>query len=123
VDLLQVCANSFFFLHHIAKKLKESILCSAFVGGAQNPFAVKPMHHFWAPWIGKNTRRSDIVLNTEYEKLQSSKSPSETAEITVTEERLKEELQKQTVCFYYLKCYTLKRDVLKNNTHHVLMVF
>ncbi|XP_056124415.1 uncharacterized protein LOC130102416 [Rhinichthys klamathensis goyatoka] len=66
-------------------------------GGAQNPFVVKPMYHFWAPWIGKNTCRSDIVLNTEYEKLHSSKSASETAEITVTEERLKEELQKQKV--------------------------
>ncbi|KAL1268537.1 hypothetical protein QQF64_033900 [Cirrhinus molitorella] len=66
-------------------------------GGAKNPFAVKPTHHFWAPRIGKNTRRSDSVLNTEYEKLHSSKSASETAEITVTEERLKEELQKQKV--------------------------
>ncbi|RXN16478.1 HMG domain-containing 3-like isoform X2 [Labeo rohita] len=66
-------------------------------GGAKNPFAVKPTYHFWAPWIGKNTRRSDSVLNTEYKKLHSSKSASETAEITVTEERLKEELQKQKV--------------------------
>ncbi|XP_052435978.1 uncharacterized protein LOC127975954 [Carassius gibelio] len=70
---------------------------SAVIGGAQNPFAVKPTYHFWAPWIGKRTRRSDNVLNTEFEKVHSSKSASETAEITVTEERLKEELQKQKV--------------------------
>ncbi|XP_056109154.1 uncharacterized protein LOC130086936 [Rhinichthys klamathensis goyatoka] len=78
--------------------LSKEMICRGFVAsGAQNPFVVKPMYHFWAPWIGKNTRRSDIVLNTEYEKLHSSKSASETAEITVTEERLKEELQKQKV--------------------------
>ncbi|XP_050973526.1 uncharacterized protein LOC127169897 [Labeo rohita] len=78
--------------------LSKEMICRGFVAsGAKNLFAVKPTYHFWAPWIGKNTRRSDSVLNTEYEKLHSSKPASETAEITMTEERLKEELQKQKV--------------------------
>lgn len=70
---------------------------SAVLGGTNNPFAVPPTYHFWSPWIGKNTRHSDIVLNTEFEKRRSSKFSSEISEITVTEERLKEKLRKQKV--------------------------
>ena len=29
---------------------------------------VKPTYHFWAPWIGTNTRANDLVFNTEYKK-------------------------------------------------------
>uniref|UniRef100_A0A9J7Y4U2 SAP domain-containing protein n=1 Tax=Cyprinus carpio carpio TaxID=630221 RepID=A0A9J7Y4U2_CYPCA len=65
--------------------------------GRHNPCAVSPTYHFWAPWIGKATRRSDSVLNTEFEKIHVSKSVSEISEITVTEERLREELYKQKV--------------------------
>lgn len=70
-----------------------------FLGGRHNPCAVSPTYHFWAPWIGKATRRSDSVLNTEFEKIHVSKSVSEISEITVTEERLREELYKQKVGF------------------------
>lgn len=67
------------------------------LGGRNNPLALSPTYEFWAPWIGKATRCSDSVLNTEFEKIHVSKSVSETSEITVTEDRLKEELFKQKV--------------------------
>nr|XP_033933765.1 uncharacterized protein LOC117441855 [Pseudochaenichthys georgianus] len=62
----------------------------------ENPFAVPPTFHFWAPWIGRNTRRSNRVLNTEFAKVRPQK-PAEVQEVTVTEERLREELHKQKV--------------------------
>ncbi|XP_051526726.1 uncharacterized protein LOC127425109 isoform X2 [Myxocyprinus asiaticus] len=78
--------------------LSKEMICQGFVAsGAHNPFAVPPTYHFWAPWIGKNTRRSNTVLNTEFERCHASKSSSEVSEITVTEKRLKEELHKQKV--------------------------
>lgn len=67
--------------------------------GGHNPFAAPPNYHFWAPWIGKNTRQSDTVLNTEFEKVRASNSKSEVLEMTVTEDSLSEELFKQKVCF------------------------
>ncbi|KAK7143946.1 hypothetical protein R3I93_014952 [Phoxinus phoxinus] len=42
-------------------------VCRGLLGSAhQNPFLVSPSYHYWAPWIGPNTRREDTVLNTEY---------------------------------------------------------
>lgn len=77
------------------------LICFKFtvLDGEHNPFAVPPNYQFWAPWIGKNTRQSDTVLNTEFEKVRTSKSASEILEMTVTEDRLREELFKQKVCF------------------------
>lgn len=74
--------------------------CFLFLGGIQNPCAVSPTYHFWAPWIGKHTRHSNDILNTEFEKLHVSKSASEMSEFTVTEDRLREELYKQNVGFF-----------------------
>ena len=31
-------------------------------------FMLKPTYHFWAQWIGTNTRVNDLVFNTEYRK-------------------------------------------------------
>ncbi|KAK7133382.1 hypothetical protein R3I94_015303 [Phoxinus phoxinus] len=76
--------------------LSKEMICRGLVENVgQNPFAVPPNYHFWAPWIGKNTRQSDTVLNTEFEKVRASKSASEVLEMTVTEDSLSEELFKQ----------------------------
>lgn len=83
------------------------IQCFSSPGGRHNPCAVSPTYHFWAPWIGKYTRRSDSVINTEFEKIHVSKSVSEISEITVTEDRLGEELFKQKVWFVNQKYSTL----------------
>lgn len=56
-----------------------------------------PSFEHWAPWIGKNTRKSDTVLNTEFEKVSSSKSSSEAELSMVSEDRLMDELMKQKV--------------------------
>lgn len=58
----------------------------------QNPFAVKPSYHRWAPWIGPHTRSSNFVLNTEYEKVHSARPQKESAEFNVSEDRLLDEI-------------------------------
>lgn len=65
-------------------------------GDQHNPFKVPPAFHFWAPWIDRNTCRSNSVLNTEFEKVHPAK-PAEICEITVSEDRLTEKLYKQKV--------------------------
>ncbi|XP_051945069.1 uncharacterized protein LOC127617185 isoform X1 [Xyrauchen texanus] len=74
---------------------KELIGRGFVASDGHNPFAVPPTFHFWAPWIGKSTRCSDTVLNTEFEKV--SRSASEISETSASEERLREKLFKQKV--------------------------
>ncbi|KAF3834466.1 hypothetical protein F7725_025670 [Dissostichus mawsoni] len=62
----------------------------------KNPFAVPPTFHFWAPWIGKNTRHSNNVLNTEFAKVRPQKT-AEVQELTVTEDRLRGTVQAEVV--------------------------
>ncbi|XP_076863832.1 uncharacterized protein LOC143516123 [Brachyhypopomus gauderio] len=45
---------------------------------AKNPLAVNPSYEYWAPWIGRNTRKGDHVLNTEYEKVLPTQPSPET---------------------------------------------
>ncbi|RXN15285.1 HMG domain-containing 3 isoform X2 [Labeo rohita] len=85
-------------LEEFWESLSSDMIGRGFVAsGRHNPFAVSPTYEFWAPWIGKRTRCSNFVLNTEFEKIHVSKSVSEISEITVTEDRLREELFKQKV--------------------------
>lgn len=65
-------------------------------GQQKNTFIVPPSYNFWAPWIGPKTCSSNHVLNTEYQKVRPPK-PTEVSEMTVTEDRLREELYKQKV--------------------------
>ncbi|XP_030279056.1 HMG domain-containing protein 3-like isoform X2 [Sparus aurata] len=65
--------------------------------GRKNPFVVPPSYHHWAPWIGPHTRRSNSVLNTEFEKMQSPKIPNggendDDGDDKINEERLTDEL-------------------------------
>ncbi|KAM9700009.1 HMG domain-containing protein 3-like [Menidia menidia] len=59
-----------------------------------NPFVIHPSYHNWAPWIGPHTRSGNVVFNTEYQKMHSPHSPVEELELTVTEDRLTDELLK-----------------------------
>ncbi|XP_048010469.1 uncharacterized protein LOC125244425 [Megalobrama amblycephala] len=63
---------------------------------SDNPFTVHPNYHCWAPWIGRNTRKSSQCLNTEFQKIHQPKE-AELCEITVSEDRLKNELYKKKV--------------------------
>ena len=67
------------------------------VVGEENPFVVKPTFGFWAPWIGPETRKSDVVLNTEWEKVHRPAKTQEQAELDITEDRLLEEVMKMKV--------------------------
>lgn len=79
-------------------KLSESGLLNTayhnfvFKGGRKNPFVVPPSYHHWSPWIGPQTRRSNVVLNTEFEKIQTPKMTHDSDDLQMTEERLADEL-------------------------------
>ncbi|XP_077077485.1 uncharacterized protein LOC143730820 [Siphateles boraxobius] len=64
--------------------------------GRKNPFVVPPSYDCWAPWIGVNTRKSEMVLNTEFAKIQKTK-PCDMLDLHITEERLGDELFKMKV--------------------------
>jgi len=50
-----------------------------FVGlsDVHNPFVVKPSYKFWVPWIGRHSRASEKILNTEYKKCHHDKDVAE----------------------------------------------
>lgn len=60
--------------------------------GRKNPFVVPPSYHHWSPWIGPQTRQSNSLLNTEYEKIQMPKESNEEDYDLINEERLSDEL-------------------------------
>ncbi|CAI5686400.1 unnamed protein product [Oreochromis niloticus] len=74
----------------------EMISRGFFPSGVKNPFSVPPSYTHWASWIGSETRTSDIVLNTEFQKVGTSSS-HEAKLSSVTEDRLLDELAKQKV--------------------------
>ncbi len=65
-------------------------------GGRNNPFVVPLSFDCWAPWIGINTRKSEIVLNAEFVKIHKTK-PCDVIDLDITEERLGDELFKLKV--------------------------
>ncbi|XP_078790335.1 HMG domain-containing protein 3-like [Oryzias latipes] len=60
--------------------------------GRKNPFIVPPSYHHWSPWIGPHTRKSNSVLNTEYEKIKIPKESNQEEYDLINEERLSDEL-------------------------------
>ncbi|KAG9260614.1 hypothetical protein AMEX_G10618 [Astyanax mexicanus] len=60
----------------------------------QNPFVVCPSYHYWAPWIGRHTRSTSMVLNTEYSKVHTARTPDEASDFNITEDRLTDEILK-----------------------------
>ncbi|CAI5669792.1 unnamed protein product [Oreochromis niloticus] len=76
--------------------LLHKLWVSSPCGGVKNPFSVPPSYTHWAPWIGSETRTSDIVLNTEFQKVGTNSS-HEAKLSSVTEDRLLDELAKQKV--------------------------
>lgn len=75
-----------------------NIISLGFVkAGEENPFIVKPTFGLWAPWIGPETRKSDVVLNTEWEKVHRPTKAKEQADLDIAEDRLLEEVMKMKV--------------------------
>ncbi|KAE8277861.1 hypothetical protein D5F01_LYC24099 [Larimichthys crocea] len=80
-------------------------------GRAKNSFSVRPSFEYWGPWIGKNTRQSEMALNTEFEKAISAKSSTEAEVSMVSEDRLVDELMKQKVSTVRKLCKACNLDV------------
>ncbi|KAE8278074.1 hypothetical protein D5F01_LYC23871 [Larimichthys crocea] len=88
------------------------MICRGFVQGrAKNSFSVRPSFEYWGPWIGKNTRQSEMALNTEFEKAISAKSSTEAEVSMVSEDRLVDELMKQKVSTVRKLCKACNLDV------------
>ncbi|XP_056445989.1 uncharacterized protein LOC130382337 [Gadus chalcogrammus] len=83
-------------MDHFWKTVATEMLSRGLIPyGRKNPFVVPPSYHHWAPWIGPHTRRSNSVLNTEFEKLQSPKADGDdnfNDDEKMNEERLTDEL-------------------------------
>ncbi|XP_027881589.1 uncharacterized protein LOC114149740 isoform X2 [Xiphophorus couchianus] len=69
----------------------EVISRGLYPSGRKNPFVVKATYHNWSPWIGPQTRRSDILMNTESEKVHLPDSNSDVDQF-LTEERFADEV-------------------------------
>ncbi|XP_041859627.1 uncharacterized protein LOC121651457 [Melanotaenia boesemani] len=77
---------------------------------SQNPFVVKPTYDNWASWIGEETRQSNTVLNTEYEKVPSQRSSGEPQLGDLTEDHLVDELLRQKVSTIRKLCKSCNMD-------------
>ncbi|XP_057212890.1 uncharacterized protein LOC130568197 isoform X2 [Triplophysa rosa] len=82
---------------------------------SDNPFTVHPNYQFWAPWIGRHTRKSNQCLNTEFEKIHQPKE-AEICDITVSEDRLKNELHKKKVSVIRKLCKECGIDSIGSKT-------
>lgn len=74
---------------------------------------MKPTYHHWAPWIGLHTRKANKVLNTEYEKVHTTRHPKEQAETDITEDRLLDEVsnlkvKRSTCSVFFAVVYSIE---------------
>ncbi|XP_073804458.1 uncharacterized protein isoform X1 [Danio rerio] len=98
---------------------EERIARGFFSSQKNNPFCVTPSYNYWAPWIGSKTRIANVVLNTEFEKVHKAKT-AERTEITVSEDRLKDELLKQKVGVIRRLCQECGLDAKGSRTDLLL---
>ena len=56
--------------------------------GEKNPIIVKPSYEFWAPWIGRRCRKSNMVTNSQHRKVDLMSSDSDGSEEVVSEDVL-----------------------------------
>ncbi|XP_069191273.1 uncharacterized protein [Procambarus clarkii] len=53
-------------------KINKELVARCFLKkGMRNPYKLHPSYNEWAPYIGPYTRKSDLVHNTEYEKVNN----------------------------------------------------
>lgn len=70
--------------------------------GFKNPYEVTPSYSYWAPWMGKQVRSNDVVLNTEHRKCHKVEDAEELGHLEVSEERLIELLYGNKVMDIYV---------------------
>ncbi|XP_077434310.1 uncharacterized protein LOC144059235 isoform X2 [Vanacampus margaritifer] len=90
----------------------EMIARGLILSNRKNPFTVPPSYHFWAPWIGRGTRNSNTVLNTEFLKVKS--------DIKITEDRIINELMKLEMNELRKRCNECRVDA--KGSHFDLML-
>ncbi|XP_042631818.1 uncharacterized protein LOC122148710 [Cyprinus carpio] len=61
------------------------------------PFVVQPDYNKWSPWIGPQTRKSNLVYNTEWEKVHKKLTSSEKVNVEIPEDRLLEQVMAMKV--------------------------
>lgn len=66
------------------------------------PFVVQPDYNKWSPWIGPQTRKSNLVYNTEWEKVHKKLTSSEKVNVEIPEDRLLEQVMAMKVNFTIL---------------------
>ena len=59
-----------------------------FKSGRTNRYEVTPSYTFWAPWIGRNVRNSEVVFNTEHRKCHREEDENELGNLEISEDRL-----------------------------------
>ncbi|CAJ1071563.1 uncharacterized protein LOC112141289 isoform X2 [Xyrichtys novacula] len=83
-----------------------------FENPSQNPFVVHPTYDNWAPWIGGQTRRGNIVFNTEFAKVPLKTSSADPQLGDLPEDHLVDELLKQKVSTIRNLCKTCNLDTM-----------
>ncbi|XP_040918070.1 uncharacterized protein LOC121198193 isoform X2 [Toxotes jaculatrix] len=96
----------------------EMISRGFFPSSSTNPFVVRPCYENWAPWIGKETRKSDHVLNTEFKKMLTSETEGELS--SVTADLLCEELLKQNEATLQSLCKSCSVETSGSRTDLVI---
>lgn len=70
-----------------------------------NPFAsaVMPNYKFWSPWVGKNSRASNFLYNTEYKKCFHQKNIAERGTSLISLDEVMDILDEGSVsCYIYV---------------------
>ena len=53
------------------EKIELAVISKAFTRSNLESLNIKPNLHYWAPYIGKKTRRRSNILNTEHRKVKT----------------------------------------------------
>lgn len=63
---------------------------------------LSPSFHNWAKWIGRNTRGSNLIRDTEYRNAQQVQNSYYSSEFSITEDHLTDEILKLKVFMCWL---------------------
>ena len=80
-------------------KIELVVISKAFTRSNLKSLNIKPNLHYWAPYIGRKTRRCSNILNTEHRKVKTGteKNIENDDCREMTEERLLEMLSNDTL--------------------------
>ena len=81
------------------EKIELAVISKGFTSSNLKSLNIKPNLHYWAPYIGKKTRRCSNILNTEHQKVKTGteKNVENDDYREMTEERLLEILSNDSL--------------------------